>query len=101
MIGHLLTAAARLQRRWLNLCLLGVIRCGFGFLLDNPHPYRVQHHLQTPLGVAQSFSARALCMALLALALSLNVLLDCCVVPLPIQPAVEAGAGSHIVQPIG
>lgn len=99
LIGHLLAAAARLQRRRLELGLLCVGASGFGFLLDDPRPHRVEHHLQTPLGVTQSLSTQTLPLALLAL--SLPVLLRQGVVPLPVQPPIETGTGSHIVQPIG
>lgn len=82
LIGHLLAAAARLQRRRLNLGLLGLAASGFGFLLHSTRPHGVEHHLQAPLGVAQPLSAEALHLALLALLLS--VLLDQGVVPLPV-----------------
>lgn len=94
LIGRLL--AARLQRSGLELGLLGLNAGVLGFLLDNPGPHRIEDHLQAPLGVTQPLSTRALPL----LALSLAVLLGRGVVPLPIQPAVEAGDGSHVVQPV-
>lgn len=39
LIGHLLAAAARLQRCGLNLGLLGLIASGFCFLLNNSCSY--------------------------------------------------------------
>lgn len=95
LIGRLLAAAACLQRRGLKLGLFGLCDSAFGFLLNNPRPQRVEDHLQTPLGVTQSLSTHALP----RLALSLLVLLGQGVVPLPVQPAVEADPS--VVQPIG
>lgn len=97
LIGRLLAAAARLQRRRLKLGLLGLDASGLGFLLNNPGPHRTEDHLQTPLGVTQPLSPRALPL----LALSLAVLLGQGVALLPIQPAVEAGRGILAVQPVG
>lgn len=82
LIGHLLAAAAGLQRSGLELGLLGLSAMHFGFVLNHPRPHRVEQHLQTPLGVPQSFSTMALPLALLAQFLC--ILLGQGVVPLPI-----------------
>lgn len=97
--GRLLAAAARLQRRGLNFGLLGLGAARFGSLLNDGRAHRVKHHLQTPFGVPQSLSARALHVDLLAL-FRRTVLLGQGVVPLPVEPAVGSGTGGHVVQPV-
>lgn len=96
--GHLLAAAARLQRCGLNFGLLGLGAGRSGFLLNNGCAHGVKHHLQTPFGVPQSLSARALHVDLLAR--FRTVLLGQGVVPLPVKPAVGSGTGGHVVQPV-